>query len=93
MHRIYNGFDVSTRVHVRSYSGRNVDWSLLRKSSEGVVPFSRDFQLSQIGDDNFNSLGLPGIGVSYHLWIVIIYGSDQQDIPGSRHPGGSSYPT
>ena len=28
LHRICNGFGVSTRTHVRNYSGRNVEWRL-----------------------------------------------------------------
>ena len=41
MHRNSNGFGVFARAYVRNSIGRNAQMYFLRKSSKGVVPFSK----------------------------------------------------
>ena len=47
MHRNSNGFGVFVRASVRNSIGRNADMYFLRKSSKGVVPFSRGLSSSK----------------------------------------------
>ena len=43
INRNSNGFGVFARAYVRNSIGRNAQMYFLRKSSKGVVPFSRGF--------------------------------------------------
>ena len=74
IHRNSNGFGVFARAYVRNSIGRNAQMYFLRKSSKGVVPFSREIATisGSLAPPKFSALNENNSSWSTKSWVEIV---------------------